>query len=64
MLELRYFAEAPLEVGEYRRANLPVGARIDGPAIIREDLSTTFVCPRQVAEVGRFGEIVIEQVGA
>ncbi len=64
MLELRYFAEAPLEVGEYRRANLPVGARIEGPAIIREDLSTTFVCPQQVAEVGRFGEIVIEQVGA
>jgi N-methylhydantoinase A len=64
MLELRYFAEGPLEVDEYRRANLPVGARIDGPAIIREDLSTTFVCPRQVAEVGRFGEIVIEQVDA
>ena len=31
-----------------------------GPAIIREALSTTLVCPGQTAEVGPFGEIVIE----
>ena len=30
---------------EYERESLPVGAVIDGPAIIREALSTTFVCP-------------------
>ncbi len=64
LLELRYYDETALEVGEYRRANLPVGARVSGPAIIREDLSTTFVCPQQVAEIGRFGEIVIEQANA
>jgi N-methylhydantoinase A len=40
---------------------MPVGARIQGPAVIREALSTTFVMPGQVAEVGRFGEIAIEQ---
>jgi N-methylhydantoinase A len=62
--ELRYYEEDVFEVGEYRRASLPVGARITGPAIIREDLSTTFVCPQQVAEIGRFGEIVIKQVDA
>jgi hypothetical protein len=28
--------------------------------VIREPLSTTLVCPGQVAQVGRFGEIVIE----
>ncbi len=61
-LELRYFDDDVLEVGEHRRERLPIGARIVGPAIIREDLSTTFVCPRQVAEIGSFGEIVIEQV--
>ena len=53
-----------LGVGEYRRESLPIGARVTGPAIIREDLSTTLVCPRQVAEIGRCGEIVIEQVDA
>ena len=41
------YDEAVLEAGEYRRARLPVGARVAGPAIIREDLSTTFVCPEQ-----------------
>ena len=63
LLELRYYDEDVLEVGEYRRAGLPVGARVIGPAIIREDLSTTFVCPQQTAEIGSFGEIVIEQAG-
>jgi len=59
MLELRYFEDEPLEVGEYARASLPVGARIEGPAIIREELSTTLVCPGQVAEIGSFGEIAV-----
>jgi N-methylhydantoinase A len=63
LLELRYYDEDVLEVGEFRRASLPVGARVSGPAIIREDLSTTFVCPGQTAEIGSFGEIVIEQAG-
>ena len=61
-LELHYFDDDVLEVGEYRRERLPIGARIAGPAIIREDLSTTFVCPQQTAEIGSVGEIVIEQV--
>jgi N-methylhydantoinase A len=63
MLELRYLEDEPLQVGEYRRAGLPIGARVDGPAIIREELSTTLVCPGQRAEVGSFGEVVITQVG-
>jgi N-methylhydantoinase A len=64
ILELRYYEDSVLGVGEYRRESLPIGARVIGPAIIREDLSTTLVCPRQVAEIGRCGEIVIEQVDA
>ena len=35
---------------EYERETLPPGSRVDGPAIIREPLSTTFVCPGQVAD--------------
>ena len=62
ILELRYYEDSVLGVGEYRRENLPIGARITGPAIIREDLSTTLICPRQVAQIGRCGEIVIEPV--
>jgi hypothetical protein len=38
-----------------------VGAVVAGPAVIREPLSTTFVMPGQAAEIGRFGEIVIER---
>ena len=63
-VEVRYFADEPLRVGEYARETLPVGGRVRGPAIIREALSTTFVCPGQVAEVGRFGEISIEPLPA
>ena len=44
----------------YDRAQLKPGARFTGPAIVREELATTLVCPGQVASVGRFGEIVIE----
>jgi N-methylhydantoinase A len=61
MLELRYLQEAPLEAGEYAREALPVGGRVQGPAVIREALSTTVVWPGQAAEVGPLGELVIEQ---
>jgi N-methylhydantoinase A len=60
-IELRHLAHEPLAADEYERERLPVGAVVPGPAVIREALSTTFVMPGQVAEIGRFGEIVIEQ---
>jgi N-methylhydantoinase A len=50
-----------VQAGEYEREALPVGARVRGPAVVREALSTTLVCPGQVADVGRFGEIRIER---
>jgi N-methylhydantoinase A len=59
LLELRYLTDGPLHAGEHSRETLPVGGRIRGPAVIREGLSTTLVCPGQVAEVGRLGELVI-----
>jgi N-methylhydantoinase A len=59
-LELRYLADEPLEAGEYDRETLSTGSTIEGPAVIREPLATTFVCPGQLATVGSVGEIVIE----
>jgi N-methylhydantoinase A len=59
-IEIRHFEAESIRAAEYERDSLPVGARIDGPAVIREGLSTTFVVPGQVAEIGSRGEIVIE----
>ena len=58
---LHHLSDERLGAGEYERESLAVGAVVHGPAVIREALSTTFVMPGQVAEVGRFGEISIEQ---
>jgi N-methylhydantoinase A len=60
-IELRHFGSEPLRAQEYERASLSVGARVDGAAVIREGLSTTFVVPGQTATVGSFGELVIER---
>jgi len=59
-VEIRHLADGPLEALDYDRAALPAGARIAGPAVIREALATTFVVPGQTAEVGRLGELRIE----
>ena len=62
-VELRHYADQPLQAGEYVRDQLPTGSSVEGPAIIREGLSTTFVCPGQVATVGPFGELDRPQGG-
>jgi N-methylhydantoinase A len=61
MLQIRHLEGERLDAAEYARDSLPIGASFEGPAVIREGLSTTLVCPRQLARVGRFGEIVIER---
>ena len=43
----------------YDRSLLCAGDAFDGPAIIKEELSTTHVCVGQRATVGRFGEIYV-----
>jgi N-methylhydantoinase A len=60
-VELHHLADGPLRAVEIRREHLAPGSRTAGPAIIREDLSTTLVCPGQLATVGRHGELVIER---
>jgi len=60
-VQIRHLEGEPLDAAEYTRDSLPIGASFEGPAVIREGLSTTLVCPRQLARIGRFGEIVIER---
>jgi N-methylhydantoinase A len=61
-LTLSYYEDEPLQAPEYERDALAPGTRLNGPAVIREGLSTTFVCPGQVAQVGQLGEISIESL--
>jgi N-methylhydantoinase A len=58
--QLHHLADQPVMAPVYERSSLGAGARIAGPAIIREDLSTILVMPGQQATVGRHGELVIE----
>jgi N-methylhydantoinase A len=60
-ITLKYIYGDEVTAREYDRAQLQSGDVIEGPAIIREELSTTQVCPGQTATVGRYGEIVIER---
>jgi N-methylhydantoinase A len=59
-LKVRHLEAEPFDALEYERETLAPGMRLTGPAIIREGLSTTFLCPGQLAHVGRLGEISIE----
>ncbi len=60
--ELRYLEEEPLDTAVYGRDDLLAGDVIEGPAVIREPLCTTLVCPGQTATVGSVGEIAIRAV--
>jgi N-methylhydantoinase A len=61
IVALRHLAEGELEADVHQRDALRAGDRIDGPALVREPMSTTFVPPGHVAAVGRHAEIVIER---
>jgi len=61
IIELRYVPEAERRAGEYRREALKANNIVTGPAVIREPMSTTYVCAGQRATVGAYGEIVIER---
>jgi N-methylhydantoinase A len=63
-ITLRYLEEHDVEAAEYNREDLMLGDVVEGPAVIREPLSTTHVGGGQVASVGALGEIVIRRAGA
>ncbi len=52
------------EVPVFDRDRLGVGARIDGPAIIREDTGTTVLEPSWGAEVDAFGNLILTRTEA
>lgn len=60
-LPISYLTDEPVDAAEYDRTALRAGDVISGPAVIREPLSTTFMLPDQVAEIGTYGEIRIRK---
>lgn len=60
-ITLRWIYGGEVTAREYDRASLHAGDKIEGPAIIREELSTTQVCPDQAVRVGEYGELIIER---
>jgi N-methylhydantoinase A len=56
-------AGKPIDVSRYRRDNLPVGARLSGPAIIAEEETSTFVTENFDAWIDGLGSIVMERKG-
>ena len=52
--------DQPVEVAVYDRAALPAGHRIEGPAVIEEASSTTFMPSRSTATIDPFGNLVIQ----
>ncbi|GHF69982.1 N-methylhydantoinase A [Amycolatopsis bartoniae] len=60
-LTIRYLTGEDLPAHEYQRSGLRAGDAIDGPAVIREPLSTTFLVPGQTAHVGSHGELRIRK---
>jgi N-methylhydantoinase A len=59
---LRYLGAGDHVAQIYERRTLCAGDVINGPAIVREPLSTTHIGQGQVGTIGRHGEIVITQV--
>jgi len=51
------------EASVFKRLELPIGTRIDGPAILEQPDATIFVDPGLVAEVDRLGNIFMHSAG-
>lgn len=58
-IDIRYLDGAPYRCAEYERAQLLAGDVITGPAIVREQLSTTFLPPAHRLAVGHHGQLII-----
>ncbi|MBC3191767.1 hydantoinase/oxoprolinase family protein [Pseudonocardia sp. C8] len=58
-ITVRHLEDHDLPAAEYERDALMLGDVIEGPAVVREAMSTTFVPPGLVARVGTVGELVI-----
>lgn len=56
-----YFDGKMIPTKIYNREQLPVGAKLAGPAIIEEETSVTIVEPNLSAEVGACGELILRR---
>ena len=54
-----YFDGGWIDIPHYDRSRLAVGARVEGPAIIRQYDTTTVLLPRHFAEVDSHGNLLI-----
>ena len=54
-----WFGAASVTAAVHRRAYLPQGARISGPAVLEEDESTLVIGPGGEAEVLKDGSVLI-----
>ncbi|MEO1102160.1 MAG: hydantoinase/oxoprolinase family protein [Pseudomonadota bacterium] len=52
------------ETSVYDRLALPVGALIDGPAILEQPDATTVVDPDLIARIDDYGNLIVERAGA
>jgi N-methylhydantoinase A len=59
-----WFGNAWREAAIYARLDLPVGARIAGPAILEQPDATTVVDPGLTARVDALGNVIIESAAA
>jgi N-methylhydantoinase A len=60
-VDLQYVEGDAARAARYVREELRAGARMIGPAVVTEELSTTYVPAGQVATIGAHGEIVIRK---
>jgi N-methylhydantoinase A len=49
------------EAAIYARLDLPVGARVPGPAVLEQPDTTTFIDPDLEGEVDRFGNLILQR---
>jgi N-methylhydantoinase A len=56
-----HFAGGWQDTAIYRRLDLPIGARIDGPAILEQPDTTILIEPGLTGTVDRFGNVIIER---
>jgi len=56
-----FFAGKMMPTKVYNRAQLPVGAKLAGPAMIEEETSVTIVEPNLSVEVGACGELILRR---
>jgi len=58
-----YFGNGYISTPIYDRTKLPVGGKIEGPAIIEQADTTTVIYPKQNCYVDNFGNIIIKALG-